>query len=242
MNDELFNMMLSLCPPDWKYIRVMESGADSYLDFLIDEEYDTKWVFNLDEDCFLINHQAVENLVSYLQSNDYDYCGIQDGGSIPVRIHNPLVSNPFFNLFNTEKINHVEKDYYDREYNPAEIAEKYSHFIKHKNGRYEFDLFEPFYRQFFWLLENGFKPFFMNARPFDEEKYLVIAPLLRVIPYYNSPTMLLDHNNEELALHTWHSRFYNYPNIKKRIKNCYNYAKTRSRVKDGKKDVKIVKL
>jgi hypothetical protein len=240
MDDGLYEKMLSLCPTDWKFIRILDSSAVGYLDYIFNTKFDTKWVLNLDEDCFLINHEAVNRMIEYMEKNDYDYSGIQDGGTIRVRIHNPLVSNPFFNLFNVEKIYPLKKDYYEKKYNVEEIRQKYSGFIKFNKTKIEWDLYERFYYHFFWLLDNGMKPLFLDADEFNAEKYFVIAPILRIKPYYNSPTILFSHEGEELALHTWHSRYYYYPNIKKRINNCYKYALDRSSL--HKKNVETIKL
>jgi hypothetical protein len=229
MNIELYEMMLDLCDPNWEFIRLINSSSFDFIDYIFSNNFDAKWVLNLDEDCYLTDFNKIYNLISYLESNDYDYCGIQDGGSIPVRIHNPLVCNPFFNLFNVENIQKIERKYKsEKEYNLNELKVKYEKYIRFNHSQYQFDFFEPFYTQFLWLLENGFKPFFNNASAFEREKYLVIAPLGRVIPYYNSPTLILDEKEEELAIHTWHSRYYNYPNIKKAINNCYKYAKSKN--------------
>jgi hypothetical protein len=217
-------MMLSLCPKEWNFIKITGSSAVGYLDYIFSTKFDTKWVLNLDEDCFLLNYEMIYDLIKYMETNDYDYCGIQDGGSIPVRIHNPLVSNPFFNLFNVEKINPLKKDYFDRKYSMDELKKKYSHFIRFDKCKSEYDLYERFYHQFFWLLENGMKPFYLDCREFSQEKYFVISPILRIVPYFNSPTMLCSHKGEDMALHTWHSRYINYRNIRKRIMNCYNHA------------------
>lgn len=228
MNDELYEMMLSLCPDNWKFIRIKNSSAHAYLDYLFNTKFETKWVLNLDEDCFLINSESVVSLIKYMEENGFDYCGVQDGGSIPVRIHNPLVSNPFFNLFNVEKIFPLKKDYYETKYDIEEISRKYSSLIRFKHVKYQFDMYEPFYVHFFWLLENGLKPYFLEAGEYNKEKYFVISPILRIVPYYNSPTMIYGHDGYEIALHTWHSRFINYPNIRRSIMNCYGYARRKS--------------
>jgi hypothetical protein len=230
MNDELYEMMLSLCPENWKFFKVKGSSAQSYLDFIFSYNFETKWVLNLDEDCFLINKESVSKLIGFMEDNNYDYCGVQDGGSIPVRIHNPLVSNPFFNLFNVEKINKLQRDYYSKKYDVNVIKSKYSSLVRFKHIKYDYDMYEPFYIHFFWLLENGLTPYFLEAQEFSREKYFVFAPVLRIVPYFNSPTMIYDHEGMEIALHTWHSRFINYPNIRKRIMNCYNYARNSSNI------------
>jgi hypothetical protein len=240
MNDELYNMMLSLCPAEWKFIKVRGASADGFLDYVFNTKFDTKWVLNLDEDCFLINYESIYKLIDFMENNDYDYCGIQDGGEIPVRIHHPLVSNPFFNLFNMEKIYSLDKNYYYKKYAPDEIAKKYSNLIRFNNGKLKYDFYEEFYKHFFWLLESGMKPYFIEAKEFRQERYFVIAPLFRTIPYYNCPTLLLDNDGIETAIHTWHSRYYHYPNIKNAINNCYRYAREKSMI--FKKDVTVIKL
>ncbi|MDQ1266659.1 MAG: hypothetical protein QG635_1811 [Bacteroidota bacterium] len=230
MNNELYKMMISLCPKDWKFHKVLNSSAFDYLDYIFTGNFETKWALNLDEDCYLIDHRKIYNLIGFMEENSYDYCGIQDGGSIPVRIHNPLVSNPFFNLFNLDKLKNLKKDYYNKQYSVEDIKAKHSNKIKYLHSTYQFDNYEPFYNEFFWLLEQGLNPFFNNAGEFSQEKYLVIAPILRTIPYYNCPTIIYDHENSEIALHTWHSRYFNFPNIKKHIINCYHYAWEKSRI------------
>ena len=121
MNDELYQMMLSLCPPDWRFIKVEESSAAGYLDYLFSTDFSTRWILNLDEDCFLANYQYIHDLVEFMEKGDYDYCGVQDGGSIPVRIHNPLVSNPFLNLFDSKKILSLQRDYDEKNYSVEKI-------------------------------------------------------------------------------------------------------------------------
>lgn len=224
MNDELYEMMLSLCPSDWKFIKVLNSTAEGYLDYIFSTKFETKWVLNLDEDCFLTNFNKIYELIKFMEENDYDYSGVQDGGSIPVRIHNPLVVNPFFNLFNTQSIFPLEKDYFDKKYNLNDLKNKYELYIRFTHSKYKYDFYEQFYSRFFWLLENGLKPYYMECNPYDKERYLVYTPLFRIIPYYNSPSMILDHKSTEIALHTWHSRYINHTNIRKRIFNCYEYA------------------
>jgi hypothetical protein len=224
INDELYNRMLSLCPDDWEFIRIKNSSATAYMDYIFRTKFENKWVLNLDEDCFLIDYRRIYGLIEFMEKQDFDYCGIQDGGGIPVRIHHPLVSNPFFNLFNVEKINKLDQNYYQKKYSPKEIAEKYKHFIRFNKSAFKYDFYEGFYSHFFWLLENGLKPFFNEAREFSRERYFVVAPLFRIVPYYNCPSLLFDHLGKEIALHTWHSRYMNYPNIRKAILNCYYYA------------------
>lgn len=249
MSDELYNMMLSLCPGDWEFIRVKNSSALGYLEYIVSDinqsdnsSQANKWILNLDEDCFLINYKQIYSLIEFLEKNNFDYTGIQDGGVIPVRIHNPLVVNPFFNLFNAEKLNLIKSNYKRNVYDVEEIKNKYQHYVKYQKTELKYDCYEPFYNFFFWLLESGLVPFFHNAEQYDKEKYLVIAPVLRIIPYYNSPSIIFDHLNNEIGVHTWHSRYINYPNIKKRIKNCYQLAKSRSSLKNENKNVKVVNL
>ncbi len=248
MSDELYKLMLSLCPSDWEFIRVLDSSALGYLEYILlnsesnNSDSNSNWILNLDEDCFLINYKQIYSLIDYLENNNFDYSGIQDGGSIPVRIHNPLVVNPFFNLFNTEKLNSMRGNYKRNSYDVKEMEGKYSHLVKFLNYQYKYDLFEPFYNFFFWLLESGLNPFFHNAKQYDKEKYLVISPIFRIIPYYNSPTIIYDNNDIEIGLHTWHSRYINYPNIRNRILNCYNYAKKRTEISQEKKNIETIKL
>jgi len=224
MNDELYQMMLSLCPPDWRFIKIEESSATGYLDYLFNTDFSTRWILNLDEDCFLTDYQNIHDLLEFMEKGDYGYCGVQDGGSIPVRIHNPLVSNPFLNLFDSKKILSLQRDYDEKNYSVDKIREKHQDKIRFLETEYKFDMYEEFYKHFFWLLENNLLPYFLKAEEYHKEKYFVISPLFRIIPYFNSPTLVKDHLDRNLAIHTWHSRFINFKNIRKRIINCYNDA------------------
>lgn len=61
-------------------------------------EFDVDGIINMDEDCFVFDNGRLAGLLAYMRENGYDFCGVPDGGACVHRFHNPVVTNPFFNL------------------------------------------------------------------------------------------------------------------------------------------------
>ncbi|WP_455584307.1 hypothetical protein [Bacteroides sp.] len=169
--------------------RLMAKSADGYLLAMLNSNAD--WAINIDEDAFVTDMDALKELLEYCITNNIVNCGMPDGGVVPIRSHNPLVTNPFFNIINL-----------------AAIREKYSkevlvHYNNHRTefesvkptalikNDYSYDYFEPYCNFFVWTSQT-FKTLYLNARVHED----------------GISTVLLNHKGNPILIHTWYSRFY----------------------------------
>ena len=91
-------------------VRLTDQSADGYFHTMLqDTECDI--AINVDEDCFICDKQAVLRLVEYVVAHGYANAGCPDGASWVPRGGNPLVTNPFFNVFDLRLI----REKYSRE-------------------------------------------------------------------------------------------------------------------------------
>ena len=121
--------------------RMTDRSADGYFySMLRDTECDI--AINIDEDAFVVDPQAVNELVDLMQREEYANIGCADAGEGLPRNGNPIVTNPFFNILNLKLIR--------EKFNMAEIRE-YDEGI------------EPYYRFFLWMADN-FKTLYLPAR------------------------------------------------------------------------------
>ena len=189
----------------YKKYPLINTSAAGYLESVIRAKYD--WVINIDDDAFLINPKHLYNLMVYMDENNYDYCGMADGGFDGCRYTgNPCSMNPFFNVFNLKSIRekidvHIPKFIGIKFEDSLKDLVNYTGFkLPKERCRYEPDQ-EPYYYFFFRLLRDT-KPLFLQAKLYDD----------------NLTTMLYNHNNELLVYHTWYGRLYNQDEMhKKRI-------------------------
>lgn len=99
MNYKLYDAaMQTVASLPYKRYRLQAQTADGYLLAMLNSGAD--WAINIDEDAFVTDIEALEELLRYCIANDIVNCGMQDGGLLPIRKHNPLVTNPFFNIIN----------------------------------------------------------------------------------------------------------------------------------------------
>jgi len=112
--------------------RMTDCSADGYfLRMLEDKECDI--AINIDEDAFITDPQAVNDLVALMLEKGYANIGCADAGDGLPRSGNPLVTNPFFNIFNLNLIR--------------------SKFDKEALKQYDEGI-EPYYRFFLWMADN----------------------------------------------------------------------------------------
>lgn len=214
MNVNLYNKMKSLFSNEFDFIRNTshqgDKGASNYLyDIILNNNYD--WVINIDEDFFVFNEQAIFSLLDYMIENDYDYCGMSDGGMCLHRRHSPIVMNPYFNIFNAKKIrralddiNYVETFAYQEN--------MYKNMPKNMKQNFEWinDNFEPYYPFFYWLPERGFKALYLESYETEDE----------------ISTIIKNHENVEIGIHTWYTRFYDVDEFHtNRINKAFDYAR-----------------
>ena len=218
MNNTLYAKMRELFPSNFDFIQVTDchgtEGAINYIyKIIFMQEYD--WIINIDEDFF--SFDSGKNIISLLEhmiDNEIDYCGISDGGMCIHRFHSPIVTNPFFNIFNSKKIrealddiNYVQTHFHFNEsmlqYMPKNIKDGFP---------WVNDNFEPFYQFFYWLPCRGFKPLYLESYESDDK----------------ISTIVKNHKGKEMGIHTWFTREYgiNSENTK-RIDNAFNFAKSK---------------
>jgi hypothetical protein len=52
------------------------------------------WIINIDEDALVTDPSALLSLLTYMEKNRFDMCGMPDGGC-SIRDHNPVAMQPF---------------------------------------------------------------------------------------------------------------------------------------------------
>ena len=98
-NIELYSYSKKLTGNKYPKVRLCNTTADGYFyEMLSDLECDV--AINIDEDAFLIDEDALMDLVNYVVENNYANAGMPDGGMLQVRAFNPIITNPFFNVLN----------------------------------------------------------------------------------------------------------------------------------------------
>lgn len=178
-------------------VRLTDQSADGYFYTML-ADTDCDIAINVDEDCFITDPQAVLDLVDYVVANGYANAGCSDGGQ-HMRAGNPIVTNPFFNIFDLRLI----RTKFSRE---AVQAFRYA---DHKEamiaafdttslgGRYTFDrpkIIEPYYQFFLWLAAN-FRTLYLTPQRHHD----------------GISTLLYDPQGRQLCAHSWLSRFYSVP-------------------------------
>ena len=91
---------------DWKdadgnpipCVRLTDQSADGYF-FTMLRDYECDVAINIDEDAFIVDPRAVLDLVDVLLEGGYANIGCSDGDEATTG-RDPVVTNPFFNLFN----------------------------------------------------------------------------------------------------------------------------------------------
>ena len=184
-------------------VRLTDQSADGYFyTMLKDKECDI--AINVDEDCFVTNPAAVMELVDFVVKNGYANAGCPDGG-LNMRAGNPLVTNPFFNIFDLRLIRtkfsrEAVKSFRYADHKEAMIA---AFDVDALGGNYTFDrpqVIEPYYQFFLWLAAN-FKTLYLPSEKHAD----------------GVSTLLYDPQGRELCAHSWLSRFYSVPSIVVRL-------------------------
>lgn len=209
-DENLYSKMMKFIPRKVTCIR--ETGYNEWQDasrFLHDAIEKTKgYLLICDEDCFITEWGAIENIVAEMKKTGAIFSGIPDGGVIVHRCLSWCTANPFFVIFDCDAIN-LEKKFIDRKsidwhgYTPA--MEKHKPSIV--TGSFNHGSQEPFNGLFYWLLTIG-KPLYINGTTLGDG----IATQVHGI------------NNETIAIHTWYSRDKGEANLA-RIESFYQMAK-----------------
>ena len=174
----------------FKRKRLRYTTAEGYLYKILKINADI--VINIDEDAFVLESTLILQLIAYMIENKYANCGLPDGGVLPIRNHNPLVTNPFFNIFDLRKLRkgfNLQKIKKYKSLDPTLINNTPFHLMK---TEFKYDLYEPFYPFFLWLNQN-YKVLYLDGLQHQD----------------GITTILKDHLGNNLLLHSWYSRFYN---------------------------------
>jgi hypothetical protein len=130
-------------------------------------EEDSDYTIHIDEDCFLYDPNQLDELISYLESNEeVVFAGVPDGGHY-YREHNPYACNLFFVVFKTKAIRQILKANpnwsscrFQESYRDAESLD----FSKLDRARISFDDYEPYYPFFWAILDSGKKIHYLDQR------------------------------------------------------------------------------
>jgi hypothetical protein len=82
--------------------RIRYSSADGYFYKILKSSADI--AINIDEDAFIKDNESLLELLTFMVENNYANCGFPDGGVLPIRYHNPLITNPFFNILDVRQL------------------------------------------------------------------------------------------------------------------------------------------
>jgi len=208
MNWQLYKLSSKTILLPYKKNRCRFTSADGYFyNNIMRSSADI--ILNIDEDAFVTDNGRLKALLEYFLDNEYVNCGVPDGGVMQIRKHNPIVTNPFFNILNVKKIK--------EQFNIENIKNNYGihkpefenyapqHLLK---NQYEYDFYEPYNPFFIWLSTN-FKTLYLDAKEHKD----------------GLSTEVLNHEGDPFLLHSWYSRFYLKDSLHtERINNLYKEA------------------
>ena len=185
----------------YECVRLTDQSADGYFyTMLADKDCDI--AINVDEDCFITNPDAVFSLVDYVLEEGISNAGCPDGGGWCPRGGNPIVTNPFFNVFNLkllrEQFSKQAVKAFDYSLHKKEMIAAYPSEMLYAERKYDFDRtdYEPYYPFFFWQAYHTKTHYLNSVRHSD-----------------GWTTILYNHEGVEMCRHTWLARFYSVPSF-----------------------------
>ena len=185
----------------WGYpcVRLTDQTADGYFRTMLADK-DCDIAINVDEDCFITSREAVMALVDYVVANNIANAGCPDGGAWVPRGSNPLVTNPFFNVFNLnllrEQYSREAEKSFDYATHKQQMIDAYPKAMLLSDRPYDFNPadHEPYYPFFLWQAYHTKTLYLSNSRHADRWT-----------------TILYNQNGAEMCRHTWLARFYSVP-------------------------------
>lgn len=185
----------------YECVRLTDQSADGYFyTMLKDESCDI--AINVDEDCFITNPDAVFELVQYVVDHQIANAGCPDGGGWCPRGGNPIVTNPFFNVFDLrllrQQFSKTAVKTFDYAANKEQMIANYPQEMLYAERKYDFNRtdYEPYYPFFFWQAYHTKTHYLHSARHED-----------------GWTTILYNHLGQEMCRHTWLARFYSVPSF-----------------------------
>ncbi len=157
------------------------------------EHVPARWAVMLDEDAFVLDNARLRGLLVWAAGNSFAAVGVPDGGVIANRIHNPNALNSFFNILDLDSIRGVWDARRCRRWEGrgAEMTRPWPPpALLKPDVPYQFDDFEPYYCFYFWLADAGLSTGYLDAREHSD----------------GLSTIVLDHEQEPIVIHTWYAR------------------------------------
>ena len=189
MNRVLYHKAMALCTLPYKKERLVGTTADGYLMQII-EDTEADWAINIDEDAFISDIEALKRLLEHCIDRGYDNCGMPDGGVVHLRDGNPLVTNPYFNIFNTKSLRDKISTLDLTERPQEERFAQRDLLVDDHNFQNVGE--EPYYPLLIWM-GNHCKTLYLKATTHAD----------------GESTVLCNHLGEPFLIHTWYSRCYN---------------------------------
>lgn len=181
-------------------VRLTDQTADGYFFTMLDDT-DCDVAINVDEDAYIADLDAVLDLAEYVLQHGYANAGCPDCSPGCPRGGNPIVTNPFFNIFDLQQIRSMWKG---RREGEREVRRfRYDDVKKELRDKFEYDeslivrphfesiYDEPYYNFFFWLAYHFRTLYLPNAKHRD-----------------GLSTVLYSVDGRCLCKHSWMSRFY----------------------------------
>lgn len=181
-------------------VRLTDQTADGYF-FTMLEDKDCDVAINVDEDAYVEDIDSVLDLAEYVLENGYANAGCPDCAPGCPRGGNPIVTNPFFNVFDLKQIRSkwqgtAEGSRIVREFRYDDVKQELRSKFEYDESliiRPHFDSIfdEPYYNFFFWLAYNFRTLYLPNKKHAD-----------------GTSTVLYSIDGRCLCKHSWMSRFY----------------------------------
>lgn len=195
INYELYKKSQYLIDIDAHRERIINTTGDSYFYRMFEhKKYD--WSINIDEDAFVIDDNAILDLLEYMKDNGYVNCGMSD--AMLVRYFNPAVVNAFFNIINIKEIRNSTKDIktevlkFDyKKYKDLILSRVPKRFLNLPAAKPNMGKLEDYYSLFLWIASK-FKTLYLDAHILDD----------------GISVELLNHNGKPMLVHSWFSRCY----------------------------------
>lgn len=212
---ELYTYSRGLFHEDIPIVRLTDQTADGYF-FTILKDTDCDIAINIDEDAFITDWDPIIELIDYVVKYNIANAATPDAGPGCPRHHNPIVTNPFFNVLNLKLIR--------TKYTTPKEVQKFSYenhredmiakFPQALLDTLEYDLncidFEPYYPFFFWVAYH-FDTLYLPAVGHSD----------------GFSTILHDHQGRPFCLHSWFARKFKVQKFHtRRIFNLINEAYT----------------
>ena len=176
------------------------------------ENVPARWAVLLDEDAFVLDNTRLRELVAWAAGLGVTAVGVPDGGVIAMRVHNPNALNPFFNILDLASIRGVWNAEQCLRWSGrgSEMTSPWPpRSLLKPEIPYVFDDYEPYYCFYFWLEHVGLRTSYLDARTHSD----------------GLSTIVLDHEQRPLVVHTWYARKFENPSMRDRILDVAAYAR-----------------